>query len=148
MSDVNVSMDRNNFANNNNEGELNEPPHLKKSISYIDLTAPLVTQYLDAHPEFLNEYLRKSQIQRRISVLNDKNSGSILEKLRIQTHFNDLNPENSNNLTVPGTIKHSSAIDVVTLSNGFSKSKKNSAPHVNTEVERQNKVSYTKNIIV
>lgn len=93
MSDVNVSIDRNSFAN---DGELNEPPHLKKSISYVDLTASLVTQYLDAHPEFLNEYLRKSQIQRRISVLNDKNSGSILEKLRIQTHFNDLNPENVN----------------------------------------------------
>ncbi len=81
-------------------GESEAHVHLKKSISYIDLNSTLVTQYLDAHPEFLNEYLRKSQIQRRMTVLNDKNSGTILEKLRIQTQLNDLNPENINTLSL------------------------------------------------
>ncbi len=82
-------------------GDCEAPVFLKKSISYIDLNSTLVTQYLDAHPEFLNEYLRKSQIQRRMTILNDKNSGSkaILEKLRIQTQLNDLNPENIKTLS-------------------------------------------------
>jgi hypothetical protein len=38
------------------------------------LTPALVSAWLDAHPDFLNDYLKKLQLQRRTSIMSDKSS--------------------------------------------------------------------------
>lgn len=73
-----------------------------KSISYVDLNSALVTEYLDAHPEFLSEYLRKSQIHHRITKLfNENKSGQIFEKLRYDAHTNHLGSEGPSSFKAP-----------------------------------------------
>jgi hypothetical protein len=57
------------MSTNNTEKTKNE---LSKSKPELD--ANQVSKWLDAHPEFLNEYLRKLQIQRRSLILSDKNA--------------------------------------------------------------------------
>lgn len=63
----------------------------------IDIDPVLVTQWLDSHPEFLNDYLRKKNLQRRISVINDNNRELLLNINSHHSQFSHhLNPTSSN----------------------------------------------------
>lgn len=64
-----------------------------------ELNSQLVTNWLDNNPDFLNEYLKKIQIQRRSSIMNDK-SGSLLANLHtsFRSTNNNLDELNTSNI--------------------------------------------------
>jgi dual 3',5'-cyclic-AMP and -GMP phosphodiesterase 11 len=63
----------------------------------IDIDPVLLTQWLDSHPEFLNDYLRKKNLQRRISVINDNNRELLQNINSHHSQFSHhLNPTSSN----------------------------------------------------
>ena len=68
---------------------------VKNSISYIELDSNLVASYLDTHPEFLSEYLRRSQIQRRLSILGDKNQVPVFANFRMHAQLSELDQQES-----------------------------------------------------
>ena len=63
------------------------------SISYIELDSNLVASYLDTHPEFLSEYLRRSQIQRRLSILGDKSQVPVFANFRMHAQLSELDQQ-------------------------------------------------------
>lgn len=69
---------------------------ISKQLDQVNLDSSLVTTWLDNHPEFLHDYLKKLQIQRRrTSILNDK-SGLLLANL----HSNSQAQKSQTNLKI------------------------------------------------
>ena len=83
----------------NDDCESAEEDSEKKPVNF---DSRQVSTWLDNHPEFLNDYLKKLQIQRRSSIMNDK-SGTLLanlhSSLRMQTQLIDFNQANNNTST-------------------------------------------------
>lgn len=75
--------------------------------SYLD--SEIVSNWLDNHPEFLNEYLKKLQIKRRSSIMNDK-SGLLLanlhSNLRMQAQSIDFNYQTHLSIKTSGFSKN------------------------------------------
>ena len=100
MSDA-FNLDENRFKfsitpeNDDSEENVNQKP---KSLS---LNSKQVSTWLDNHPEFLNEYLKKLQYQRRSSIMSDKSStllANLHSNLRMQTQLIDFNQINNTEL--------------------------------------------------
>lgn len=65
-----------------------------------ELDSTAVANWLDNHPEFLNDYLKKIQIQRRSSIMNDRSSlllANISSNIRNNSSSN-INSNNNNNV--------------------------------------------------
>ena len=70
----------------------NEPQHKPLSDSLINNTvvdSQFISSWLDQHPQFLTDYLRKMQLQRRHTIMSD-HTGQLLanlySNLRLQPH--------------------------------------------------------------
>jgi len=73
-----------------------------ESESNVDeLDATVVANWLDNHPDFLNDYLKKIQIQRRSSIMNDRSS------LLLANISSNIRNSSSSNISHLNNVSHS-----------------------------------------